>query len=93
MVGTNSTNVQKALDGIRERRQKFICLNDNMNHSDPEAANVKIFFLHLCLADLFFQTVRVLKEFYDALFPLPSSFELPANESNKYLYIGEMKKL
>jgi hypothetical protein len=54
MVGTNATNLEKSLDGIRERRQKFICLNDNMNHSDPEAVKVsdrsnKLFGLMLLL--------------------------------------------
>lgn len=40
MVNNNSTTVEKALDGIRERRQKFVCLNDNLNHSDPSARDV-----------------------------------------------------
>jgi len=74
MIGNNYTNVEKSLDGIREKRQKFICLNDNMNHSNPSAKEV----------------VRVLKEFYDALFPLPSSFELPEGVINEYLYLDEL---
>lgn len=45
MVGTNSTNVEKALDGIREKRHKFICLNDNINHTNPEAPKVKFRFI------------------------------------------------
>ncbi len=73
MIGTNSTQVEKALDGVRERRQKFICLNDNIDHSNPESVNV----------------VRVLHNFYESLYPLPSSFELPENESNPFLYIQD----
>jgi UDP-N-acetylglucosamine-lysosomal-enzyme len=41
MIGLNATNVQKSLDGIRERRQKFICLNDNIDHNDPRAEKVR----------------------------------------------------
>jgi len=59
MVNNNATNVEKSLDGIRERRQKFVCLNDNMNHNDPSSADV----------------VKVLRNFYESLYPLPSSFE------------------
>eukprot|EP01119_Soliformovum_irregulare_P013098 TRINITY_DN3457_c0_g1_i1.p1 TRINITY_DN3457_c0_g1~~TRINITY_DN3457_c0_g1_i1.p1 ORF type:complete len:1204 (-),score=445.63 TRINITY_DN3457_c0_g1_i1:46-3657(-) len=76
MVGSNATNVEKSLDGIRERRQKFICLNDNMNHSDPHIGQVQ----------------KVLRDFYQSLYPLPSSFELPPSKYNKYLHIDELRE-
>lgn len=76
MVGTNSTDVLRAIDGIRSRRQKFICLNDNMNHSDPHSVEV----------------VKVLKDLYESILPIPSSFELPPNKTNRYLYIDEYLK-
>eukprot|EP01114_Cavostelium_apophysatum_P003574 TRINITY_DN1353_c0_g2_i5.p1 TRINITY_DN1353_c0_g2~~TRINITY_DN1353_c0_g2_i5.p1 ORF type:complete len:1245 (+),score=388.40 TRINITY_DN1353_c0_g2_i5:191-3925(+) len=76
MIGNNATNVQKSLDGIRERRQKFICLNDNMNHADPNSADV----------------VRVLGEFYESLYPLPSSFELVNGTVNQFLHLDEIVK-
>lgn len=92
MIGNNDTVVQGKLDGIRTKRQKFvsffrsnllllqpygnfdsrkICLNDNMNHSSPDTPAV----------------VKVLHDLYTALLPLPSSFELPPNVRNAYLYI------
>jgi len=73
MIGTNATDVLRALDGIRHKKQKFICLNDNMNHSNPHSVEV----------------VKVLQEFYKSLFPNISSFELPEGQTNKYLYLDE----
>jgi Stealth protein CR2, conserved region 2/Stealth protein CR3, conserved region 3/Stealth protein CR4, conserved region 4/Stealth protein CR1, conserved region 1/LNR domain len=70
MVGTNNTNVKKSLDGIRSRRQRFICLNDNMNHTDPASVDV----------------VRTLREFYESIVPLPSTFELPDNQLHEAAY-------
>ncbi len=40
MLKTNITNVQNSLDNIRKRREKFICLNDNMDHKNPETSKV-----------------------------------------------------
>lgn len=76
MIGTNASQVEKSLDGVRERRQKFICLNDNIDHTNPESTHV----------------VRVLHDFYESLYPLPSSFELPENETNTFLYIQDYLK-
>jgi len=73
MIGMNATNVQKSLDGIRERRQKFICLNDNINHSDPRAE----------------QVLDIIKQFYDSLFPLKSTFEFPSGVENEFLHLDE----
>jgi len=73
MVNNNATNVEKSLDGIRERRQKFVCLNDNMNHTDPSSIEV----------------VRVLKNFYDSIYPLPSTFEL-SGTFNEHLWMDEI---
>eukprot|EP01116_Phalansterium_solitarium_P014565 TRINITY_DN3229_c0_g1_i1.p2 TRINITY_DN3229_c0_g1~~TRINITY_DN3229_c0_g1_i1.p2 ORF type:complete len:1966 (-),score=685.19 TRINITY_DN3229_c0_g1_i1:6465-12362(-) len=74
MVGTNASQVQKSLDGVREKRHKFICLNDNMNHSDPHSREV----------------VKVLHDFLQSFFPLPSQYELPANMHNRYLHLDEL---
>uniref|UniRef100_A0A6B2KXE3 EF-hand domain-containing protein n=1 Tax=Arcella intermedia TaxID=1963864 RepID=A0A6B2KXE3_9EUKA len=76
MIGTNSSDVRKALDGIRNKKHKFICLNDNMNHSNPHSIEV----------------VKVIQEFYKSFLPLPSSYELPPNVTNKYFYIEEKLK-
>jgi len=77
MIGTNSTDVLRAIDGIRSRRQKFICLNDNMNHSDPHSREV----------------VKVLKDLYDSFLPYPSSYELPPNKANRYLHLDDYVKV
>jgi len=77
MVGTNSTDVLRAIDGIRSRRQKFVCLNDNMNHSNPHSVEV----------------VQVLKDLYESILPHPSSFELPSNKSNRYLHLDDYLKV
>jgi UDP-N-acetylglucosamine-lysosomal-enzyme len=87
MVGNNATNVEKALDGIREKRQKFVCLNDNMNHSDPNSLQV----LFCCGSIVIFvKVVKVLKDFYESLYPLPSSFELPSGTVNEFLHLDEI---
>lgn len=77
MVGTNSSDVRKALDGIRRKRQKFICLNDNINHTNPHSVEV----------------VETLQEFYQGLFPFPSSFELADGILNPFYYIDELKQM
>lgn len=75
MVNNNASTTLKSLDGIRERRQKFICLNDNMNHTDPSVKDV----------------LAVIKDFYDSLYPLPSSFELPPGVENPFLHVDELE--
>jgi len=76
MIENNDTIAQGKLDGIRQKRQKFICLNDNMNHTDPNSVKV----------------VKVLHDFYESLFPRPSSFELPPGKLNPFSYIQDAKE-
>jgi len=75
MVANNDSSLQSRLDGIRLRRHKFMCLNDNLNHSDPTTA----------------ESLRLLHEFYESLFPLRSSFELPDGVTNPYMHIDELR--
>jgi UDP-N-acetylglucosamine-lysosomal-enzyme len=75
MVANNDTTLQSRLDGIRLKRHKFICLNDNLNHSDPTAA----------------ESVRLLQEFYRSMFPTRSAFELPDGVTNPFLHIDEIR--
>jgi UDP-N-acetylglucosamine-lysosomal-enzyme len=75
MVSNNDTVMQGKLDGIRQKRHKFICLNDNINHSSPDAGKV----------------VYVLHDFYMSILPMPSRFELPSNVHNTYAYIDELR--
>ena len=37
MVSEDDNTIESRLDGIRHRQHKFVCLNDNMNHSNPDA--------------------------------------------------------
>ena len=37
MISEEDEEIVGKLDGIRKDRQKFLCLNDNMNHSDPKS--------------------------------------------------------
>ncbi|GAM17280.1 hypothetical protein SAMD00019534_004550 [Acytostelium subglobosum LB1] len=75
MVDDNHTTTQTRLDGIRQKRHKFICLNDNINHDKPNTELV----------------IGVVHNFYQSLFPFPSSFELPANTSNSFMYLDEYR--
>lgn len=76
MVGNNDTVMQGKLDGVRQKRHRFICLNDNINHSSPDSGRV----------------VNVLHDFYMSVLPLSSPFELPPNTRNAYAYIGEVRE-
>lgn len=70
---TNASRVAKMLDEILAGKTKFICLNDNMDHSSNESEAV----------------VKEIEKFYLTLFPLPSSFELPPGKRNTELYLSE----
>lgn len=75
MVWNNDTTLQGKLDGIRFRRHKFICLNDNLNHTNPDSVRV----------------LKMLRDFYVSLYPTPSSFELPEGVTNEFLHVDEFR--
>lgn len=56
--------------------RKFICLNDNIDHSHKDAGTVK----------------AVLRDFYESMFPLASQFELPREYRNRFLHMGELQE-
>uniref|UniRef100_A0A8C2DGI1 N-acetylglucosamine-1-phosphotransferase subunits alpha/beta n=1 Tax=Cyprinus carpio TaxID=7962 RepID=A0A8C2DGI1_CYPCA len=68
MIRTNVSHVVGQLDDIRKNPRKFICLNDNIDHSHKDASTVK----------------AVLRDFYESMFPLPSQFELPREYRNQF---------
>uniref|UniRef100_A0A4W6FEX2 N-acetylglucosamine-1-phosphotransferase subunits alpha/beta n=1 Tax=Lates calcarifer TaxID=8187 RepID=A0A4W6FEX2_LATCA len=76
MVRTNVSHVVGQLDDIRRNPRKFICLNDNIDHSHKDAATVK----------------AVLRDFYESMFPLPSQFELPREYRNRFLHMEELQE-
>lgn len=56
--------------------RKFICLNDNIDHSHKDATTVK----------------AVLRDFYESMFPMPSQFELPREYRNRFLHMDELQE-
>ncbi|XP_034019072.1 N-acetylglucosamine-1-phosphotransferase subunits alpha/beta [Thalassophryne amazonica] len=76
MVRTNVSHVVGQLDDIRKNPRKFICLNDNIDHSHKDAVTVK----------------AVLRDFYESMFPLPSQFELPREYRNRFLHMEELQQ-
>ncbi|MCI4382136.1 hypothetical protein PGIGA_G00260210 [Pangasianodon gigas] len=76
MVRTNVSHVVGQLDDIRKTPRKFICLNDNIDHSHKDASTVK----------------AVLRDFYESMFPLPSQFELPREYRNRFLHMAELQE-
>jgi len=76
MLNANVTRVVAILDEIRQKPQKFICLNDNIDYEQASAKTVKV----------------VLHDFYESFFPKPSRFELPAEYRNRYLHVDELRE-
>jgi UDP-N-acetylglucosamine-lysosomal-enzyme len=70
MIYDNASLTLEKLDSIRWRKNKFICINDNVENSTAELD-------------------AVLQDFFNALYPLPSSFELPPGTLNPTLYLDE----
>ncbi len=73
MIPTNSTSLLPKLDGIRQKRHKFLCLNDDLNHTNPEAKRV----------------IKVVQDLLRTLFPDPSPFELAPGVYNKHLWVQD----
>ncbi|CAD5119659.1 DgyrCDS8253 [Dimorphilus gyrociliatus] len=76
MIHSNISHVIGQLDEVRKQSKKFICLNDNIDHKSKHAKTVK----------------AILQDFYEAMFPIPSQFELPRTFRNKYLSVKELRK-
>ncbi|KJE88467.1 N-acetylglucosamine-1-phosphate transferase [Capsaspora owczarzaki ATCC 30864] len=76
MIRDDLTHVYKQLDSIRKARNKFVCLNDNIDHSKNDS----------------YKIVAALRDFYEGLFPVPSAFELPAGTRNRFLHASELRE-
>lgn len=74
MVTSNVSVVVHMLDEVRKNPRKFICLNSNL---DPRSKDNDL--IHALVQDT-----------YESLFPVPSSFELPLNYRNRFLYVDEL---
>lgn len=74
MIDNNASRVLAQLDGLRRDLKKFICLNDNIDHSSKDSDLVK----------------AVVHDFYESLFPTPSQFELPPEYRNRFLHVRDL---
>ena len=57
MVNQNDSKLENRLDGIRREQQRFVCLNDDIDHSDPNAPFVCLLLFPL-LSSSFFPLTR-----------------------------------
>ena len=76
MIRDNASAVLQQLDAIRGKKKKFVCLNDNIDHSKKDADLIK----------------ALLVDFYQSLFPIPSQFELPQDYRNRFLHISDLNE-
>eukprot|EP00053_Salpingoeca_punica_P018525 m.182084 g.182084 ORF g.182084 m.182084 type:complete len:1404 (-) comp17455_c0_seq3:254-4465(-) len=76
MIRNNATEVAKQLDAVRRAPQKFVCLNDNVDHRLESAQ----------------QVVKALIDFYESFFPIRSAFELPEGYRNRFGRIEELRE-
>ncbi|XP_059170682.1 N-acetylglucosamine-1-phosphotransferase subunits alpha/beta-like [Physella acuta] len=76
MIHSNVSHVVGQLDDIRKHPKKFICLNDNIDHSIEEAKTVK----------------AILQDFYESLLPIQSQFELPRDYRNRFLHMRDLRE-
>ncbi|GAV00250.1 hypothetical protein RvY_11128-2 [Ramazzottius varieornatus] len=75
-VSNNLTMLHKELEGILRKPKKYICINDEVDYTREDA-------------DVIQSTTR---QFFQLLFPRPSSFELPPNRRNNFRYISEFRQ-
>ncbi|XP_054609096.1 N-acetylglucosamine-1-phosphotransferase subunits alpha/beta-like isoform X2 [Dunckerocampus dactyliophorus] len=76
LITNNMVSALRHFKEVRAQPKKFICMNDDIDHSKSNAKEVKI----------------KLAEFYEAMFPQPSQFELPKDKTNRFLHMDELQK-
>lgn len=74
MIRNNVSHVLHQLDWVRKHRRKFVCINDDLDHDREDSRVVR----------------KILKDFYESYFPIPSQFELKPNQRNRFLYKKDM---
>ncbi|KAG8227809.1 hypothetical protein J437_LFUL006223 [Ladona fulva] len=77
MLNSDINSAIAQLDDIRKKPRKFVCLNDNLDPQQPKN-NDKVRIL--------------LKDLFEALYPKPSSFELPPEYRNRFLKMSELRE-
>eukprot|EP00111_Clytia_hemisphaerica_P018309 TCONS_00054184-protein len=76
MIHNNVTTVLHQLDWVRKNRKKFICINDDLDHDRADSKTIR----------------RVLRDFYESFFPIPSQFELEGKYKNRFLYKRDLEE-
>lgn len=74
MVNANPQGAQDRLDGILAKPRKFVCINDDIDHSAPESV----------------ETLSIIRRFYESMYPLRSTFELPEGRANLHLHMSDL---
>ncbi|XP_077355394.1 N-acetylglucosamine-1-phosphotransferase subunits alpha/beta-like [Festucalex cinctus] len=76
MINNDMADVARIFDDIHKQPRKFICINDEIDHTESNAKEVK----------------QKLTEFYQSMFPQPSQFELHKDMYNKFLHMDEHRE-
>ena len=79
MLRSNESILEEELNELRAKRRKFICLNDNFEHSTNSTRELNL--------------RQILNNFYTSIFPLRSKFEHPPGKLNEFLYIEQYRHL
>ncbi len=74
MIRNNVSQLVFQLDWIRKNKRKFVCLNDNIDHGNPQAKIIR----------------TILRDFYESMFPKQSQFELSEDLKNRFLKIEDL---
>eukprot|EP00759_Apiculatamorpha_spiralis_P029324 PhF_6_TR31510/c0_g1_i2/m.46426/K08239/GNPTAB; UDP-N-acetylglucosamine-lysosomal-enzyme len=77
MIRDNLTVVQNQMDHVLYKRPKFLCINDNMNHTHPDHPRI----------------VDVVQKLLRMYYPTPSPFELPDGTENEFLHLEDMNNI
>ncbi|XP_077355392.1 N-acetylglucosamine-1-phosphotransferase subunits alpha/beta-like isoform X2 [Festucalex cinctus] len=76
MIHNDLAEAARIFEDIHKRPKKFICMNDDIDHTKSNAKEVK----------------KKLTEFYQSMFPQPSQFELHKDMYNKFLHMDELRE-
>lgn len=75
MLRSNRTLLERELNHLLSERKKFICLNDNFDHNETIEERQEL--------------AKMLRNFYESLFPHPSPYELLESERNRFDYFDD----
>ncbi|XP_077401638.1 N-acetylglucosamine-1-phosphotransferase subunits alpha/beta-like [Vanacampus margaritifer] len=76
LLNNDLADAAHIFDDIHQQPRKFVCINDEIDHTKSNAMGVK----------------KKLMEFYQSMFPQPSQFELHKDMPNKFLHMDEHRE-